>query len=500
MNKNRSYLINYITDSAGISKSKAKLALQTLLDTIKAELIKQEKLSIAGLGVFDTKISKPRRYKNIRTGEVCQTCPKRVPIFRPSSSFKNNLNKLDANGKEQTNSGRRCYVEDDTNCKVFISKPNPNQTDNLRIDFTPINTLVNHEDFPIVLMPQKNSFLKLPRYGRSDVRGYKEAEFLEKLKESDLPLDISVDRHLSVPGRTFPYEPDFVLYKHELGLYIDLEIDEPYDGFSRILTHVKDGADDIRDRFFVESGWIVVRFAEHQIHTNPDGCIRFIRHIINAILENQLNAKLLDCVGLESKWTANQAIIWERNLYREKYLGIQSFTRTTRSIKVICRDVSEKIDVNIPRTSIHSVPKAEVGKTLTNSSKISSQKSLPVLFDEKTHIYYPSDDTTGNSDYISVTTLIDQFFPYFDIDAYIQKKILETGQTEEEIRKELSEPADRGTRMHKDIENFLKGIPFQEEYKELSMFIRFYNECIIPKNLKFYDAEKIIELKQHNIA
>lgn len=500
MNKNRNYLIDYINKKTGIPKSKAKRALHAFLETVQAELVKQNKLSIAGFGVFDTKINQPRKYKNIRTGATCLTHPKRVPVFRPSSSLKNVLNKQEDNSKGQTRNRKKYYIEDDTNCKVFISKPNPDQTEDLRIGFTPIETLVNKNEFPVVLMPQKNSFLKLPRYGRSDVRGYKEAEFLELLKDADLPLDISIDRHLSIPGRTYPYEPDFVLYKHELGLYIDLEIDEPYDGFSRILTHVKDGADDIRDRFFVESGWTVVRFTEHQIHTNPDGCIRFIRHIINAIFENQLNAKILDCVDPESKWTANQAIIWERNLYREKYLGIQSFTRTTRSIKVICRDVSEKIDVNIPRTSIHSVPKAEVGKTLTKSSKISSQKSLPVLFDEKTHIYYPSDDTTGNSDYISVTTLIDQFFPYFDIDAYIQKKILETGQTEEEIRKELSEPADRGTRMHKDIENFLKGIPFQEEYKELSMFMRFYNECIIPQALKFYDAEKIIELKQHNIA
>ena len=175
MNKNRNYLIDYINKKTGIPKSKAKRALHAFLETVQAELVKQNKLSIAGFGVFDTKINQPRKYKNIRTGATCLTHPKRVPVFRPSSSLKNELNKQEDNSKGQTRNRKKYYIEDDTNCKVFISKPNPDQTEDLRIGFTPIETLVNKDVFPVVLMPQKNSFLKLPRYGRSDVRGYKEA-------------------------------------------------------------------------------------------------------------------------------------------------------------------------------------------------------------------------------------------------------------------------------------------------------------------------------------
>lgn len=69
--------------------------------------------------------------------------------------------------------------------------------------------MVNEQNFPIVLMPQTNSLLKLPREGRSDVRGYKEKDFLNELQKSNLPISISVDKHLSILGRTLPYEPDF---------------------------------------------------------------------------------------------------------------------------------------------------------------------------------------------------------------------------------------------------------------------------------------------------
>ena len=416
---NKSDIIENISKEINIPKSKAKLTLNIMLQCIKESLTAGNKVSIPHFGVFDLKTSKPRKYKNIKTGEICQTKSKYSATFRSSSSINSLLNSKD-NQSDKTYNYH--YIEDETNYKVFISKPNIDQTGDLKIQYTPIDALVNTEDYPIVLMPQKNSFLKLPRKGRSDVRGHKEAAFDCLLKKSDLPLGISNEEHLSILGRTLPYEPDFVLYDSKVGLYIDVEIDEPYDGYSRRPTHTIDGHDDLRDRFFTESGWVVVRFTEHQIHTNPDGCILLLKHIGEALTKG-LNSNLLNCIPHEKKWSARQAILWEKELYRERYLGIQSFSKKAHNVKVICCDKTEIIETKINRTLIHTIPPNE-----TIEHKDSQAKLLPVLFnktilfDEESHSYFPSSDLTGCSDYISVTTLIEQFFPYFDIDAYIKYK------------------------------------------------------------------------------
>ncbi len=499
MKRNKSYIIDNINKTAGISKIKAKHVLDVFLQIIKESLADGEKVSLVRFGTFDIKTNRPRKYRNISTGEVSVTSTKRTPVFRPSSSFSNLLNSK-AKGAPSSRNKRKYLVEDGADCKILFSKPNPDQTDSLKICYTPISSLVNKESYPIVLMPQYDSFLKLPREGRSDVRGYKETDFLRDLLSSKLSVIVSDDKHMAILGRTLPYEPDYVLYDHELGLYIDIEIDEPYDGYSRIPTHVMDGQDSIRDKYFVESGWVVIRFTEHQIHTNPNGCIQLVRHVVNSIQLQDINTKPIHCIESESKWTSNQAIIWERNLYREKYLGIQSFSKTIRNLKIICRDKTERIETRIRRTPIHKNLGNSRNSISTPIKKEPKKDVLPILFDEVSHIYYPPTDPCGSSDYISVTTLIEQFFPHFDIDAYVAKKILETGKTEEEIRKELSEPSDRGTQMHKDIENYLKGEKVPKDYKEFKMFECFYNERILSQGLKFYAAEKIIELPQHNIA
>ena len=76
----------------------------------------------------------------------------------------------------------------------------------------------------------------------------------------------------------------------------------------------------------------------------------------------------------------------------------------------------------------------------------------------------------------------------------------DTGKTREEIEKELREPSERGTTMHAEIEKCLKGKSYDGSSLELQMFKRFYDDRIIPQKLTFADAEKVIELPEHNIA
>ena len=54
--------------------------------------------------------------------------------------------------------------------------------------------------------------------------------------------------------------------------------------------------------------------------------------------------------------------------------------------------------------------------------------------------------------------------------------------------------------MHKQIENFLKGQPYDSSTIELQHFLKFYNEQILKRGLTFDSAEYAIELKDSNIA
>jgi hypothetical protein len=368
------------------------------------------------------------------------------------------------------------------------SKPNLEQKNDLKIGYQ-INHLFKQAEpykYPIVKMPIKDSFLKLPRNGRSGQKGYKESDFY-KLIQSKIPeIDKNVDFHLSIPFFNRPYEPDIVLFDESINLYIDIEIDEPYDGYYRYPTHVE-GKDNTRDLFFTESGWIIIRFTEKQVHEKAYQCIDFIKDVLNTIYKKtEIKKSIL--VEDETQWDNQQAILWEQEYYREKYLGIDEFGKILNTTELIV-DPSEMdpVEKNIKRTE---------------NFKVDNKNDI-VSFDEDTHTYRHPKDTTGNASFISVTTLIDRFFP-FDLDSFIQKKAATDKISKEivleEFLKTSEEAAGKGTNLHEQIENFLEGKTFNNDTKEFKYFIDFYEQIIVSKGFKFVEAEKKIVSKEYNVS
>jgi ATP-dependent exoDNAse (exonuclease V) beta subunit len=119
------------------------------------------------------------------------------------------------------------------------------------------------------------------------------------------------------------------------------------------------------------------------------------------------------------------------------------------------------------------------------------------------HKYIHPLDRTGNAEYISVTTIIERFFP-FDLNLYIEKKAERECRTEEEILDEYlvtrDEAALKGTELHKLIENYLKFSEKNDVMIEFSMFLDFYEKEIKTRGLSFYEAEKKIFSNRYNIA
>ena len=527
-------LITSISEQTGLPQAKVRAILSGFLEVTRTAVADDNRVILRGFGSFFIKQKKGRKYRDIRTGTVRISAPASLPAFQPSKVLLRKMRPsptVSVRSQKQAEASKPSIQNDgespiiavpDTHrkkdvCEVIVSVPNRNQTDDLRIRFTPTSAFDSPDVYPIVYSPVRNSFLKLPREGRSDVRGYKEPAFLAAIRSEFPDIIVSDNLHMKIPGRYTPYEPDIVLFDDTLNLYIDVEIDEPYDGYSRLVTHIIEGRDTVRDIFFKESGWVVVRFTEKQVHLSCDHCIHTLRNIVDTMRSKA--SPIAPIVLEENRWNRRQAIQWEKDLYREKYLGIQFFAKQVRTRKVECRDKVEGIDLVIERSPVPLPVNTVPGKTVTKSDDsarivqvkstdspkdiripLASAKPPVLIFNEGSHTYSTPGDNTGNSDRISVTTLIDLFFPHFDEDAYIKKRMEETGMSEEMIRRELAEPSERGTDLHKQIENYLKDLPYDDSASEFQHFLKFYQEQIVRRNLVFDSAEYAIELKGSNIA
>ena len=375
------------------------------------------------------------------------------------------------------------------------SEANPEQSDDLRIQFNPNQFFEQGDDYsyPVVKMPQQSSFLKLPRKGRAMGKGYKEDDFYKAITQHISTVEAENDLHITIPYYNRPYEPDIVLVDKELNLYVDIEIDEPYDGYYRFPTHefsqdqetvIKKDA--IRDLFFTESGWVVIRFTERQVHLQEQECIAYIKDVLSSIRTYRLE-ETSNCIS-EPQWDYQQGVRWEKEHYREKYLGIEKFGKQLSSSEIIVDlDEREGIEEHLSRT------------------KQFNQTNLQdnIGFEEESHKYHHPRNTTGNADYISVTTLIDRFFP-FDMDHFIQGKAKREGLSEKEVldefEKNRDEAATKGTYLHEQIEYFLKGEEYDGDSKEFDMFKEFYQKIVVAKGFEFVEAEKRVLLEKYNIA
>ena len=178
------------------------------------------------------------------------------------------------------------------------------------------------------------------------------------------------------------------MFDKNLNLYIDIEIDEPYDGYYRYPTHFINPEDEIkqdniRDLFFIESGWIVIRFTEKQVHCQAYECIDYVRNVLNSLYNRNFVTDTA-CIR-ENQWDYNQCIQWQKVYYRENYLGIERFQKQY-SYKEIEIDTAERESIEnvIQRTKKF---KFEVGTAVShlmrNHINISTQKTklaMPNIF------------------------------------------------------------------------------------------------------------------------
>ncbi|NJN12937.1 MAG: hypothetical protein HC815_35400 [Richelia sp. RM1_1_1] len=212
-------------------------------------------------------------------------------------------------------------------CWCFISsfskKSNNNNIPN------PIKNQTKKDNTSVMRLPHREKKLHhclqgkiLEPDGESDARvGISEKTFYQLTKRIFPNIVQGVAFHN--PKFPHPYSADFLIV-HTSGLSIDIEIDEPYVGNTKAPHHCIDqGKDNIRNKFFTQNNWVVIRFSEKQAVEYPYRCCKTIAKVIAQVTGDYTFLAQLKDVPLlppEPMWTIKQAKKWASVNYRRTYL------------------------------------------------------------------------------------------------------------------------------------------------------------------------------------
>ena len=89
---NKTQLIDAIAEDAGITKSAAKLALESFLKNVGETLTKGDKISLVGFGSWSVSERAEREGRNPQTGETMTIAASKAPKFKAGKALKDAIN------------------------------------------------------------------------------------------------------------------------------------------------------------------------------------------------------------------------------------------------------------------------------------------------------------------------------------------------------------------------------------------------------------------------
>ena len=363
-------------------------------------------------------------------------------------------------------------------------KPLPyavNETENEVKDILNVNYKCNLEEktdtYPILRLPKFGCVIRSHRNGSTKRRGFKDADLQRAIEIcfSDA-FTILGDARLNTGKNTRPFEPDIAMISNGLtkNIRIDIEIDEPYAGISRQATHCK-GDDFHRDTYFVDRGWIVIRFSEYQVHTQEKFCLLFIAKLIKSIDPVfVVPEKLLtyESIIVEPAWDIVQAQKWEKQKYREKYLG-HEFLPLPEKQETVERELNAQERKEEKQVIPTSIGTPESNESAGYNKKNAHSRDKRIRFYPEPHVY-----TVDNKPIPSASTIVSRFFPEFDTEYWSEQKAFSMGMTAEEValkwKTNGENAANAGTWLHQQIENYYLGVSYNEpkEFEHFKSFVR----------------------------
>lgn len=85
---NKMDIINKLATDINVNQKIAKIAVDTIIDSIKKAIINNERVEIRGFGSFTLREYKAYRGRNPKSGETVQVDPKRLPYFKVGKELK----------------------------------------------------------------------------------------------------------------------------------------------------------------------------------------------------------------------------------------------------------------------------------------------------------------------------------------------------------------------------------------------------------------------------
>lgn len=379
---NKAQLIKKVVKKTGVSLPEAKHVVNTVLQLLAQKIKAEDGVRIRNFGIFKiVSISERIRY-NI-SSHMMEMFPQRERItFLPSKSLLKRLQSKSLSNEEyvtvklssksilSTSDSLSKYRTDRRISKtsdfytpkstlifrsgIKIDYVKPNIGKRVRVENTIEyggltycgNTTYNYfkgvdtEDYtyPTLLIPFFNTPIlefRKNRYGTEGVMEPILVDSLNTLKIIEPQIDIVRNISLPIKNRNYGYRPDVGVIWKEKNIFIDIEIDEPYDIVSRKPIHYKGGNDRLRNDYFLDNGWVVIRFTEKQIVENCEEVNNFVKFVL-WVLSGDNRFKSENRLEEVNRWSYEDALKWEGERYREVYLGIEGIVQEINSRENVC--------------------------------------------------------------------------------------------------------------------------------------------------------------------
>lgn len=173
--------------------------------------------------------------------------------------------------------------------------------------------------YPQLLVPTRDTPITMPQPGKNFKRGPGEMWLAFWIKMHKIA---GFYDNLALPAGKRRYEPDLAYIDEQHGIFIDIEIDEPYTMERHIPTHVI-GKDDHRNSLVTSAGWIVLRFSELQCIATPAAVTRAVMDVVRSIAPDVKMPQALKGakpITTDPRWDYETARRYVRKNYRYIYL------------------------------------------------------------------------------------------------------------------------------------------------------------------------------------
>ena len=90
---NKTELVAAVAEKSGLTKKDTERVVNATIDTIVEAMVKGDKVSLSGFGIFEVKEREARVGRNPRTKETIQIPATRLPAFKASKTLKDSIAK-----------------------------------------------------------------------------------------------------------------------------------------------------------------------------------------------------------------------------------------------------------------------------------------------------------------------------------------------------------------------------------------------------------------------